>query len=123
MELCEELAFHCIEYILSVSVADRQVLHVDVEKVKAQCTSRNARLSSHRSALHDEGAPTTSPVRALTSGRDAQKEHARKASNTQKEDVHAEMRRRRTRTPSFGDMRRRRTSTQSSSTECTTRSR
>ena len=49
MEVCEELAFHGIEYILSVSVADGQVLHVDVEKVKAPCTSRNARCS----ALHD----------------------------------------------------------------------
>ena len=39
MEVCEELAFHGIEYILSVSVADGQVLHVDVEKVKALCTS------------------------------------------------------------------------------------
>jgi hypothetical protein len=102
MEVCEELAFHGIEYILSVSVADGQVLHVDVEKVKAPCTSRNARCS----ALHDAGAPAT-PVRAFTSGRDVQKEHAHDA---QKEDVHATMLRRRTRTPS-------------SSTECTTSSR
>jgi hypothetical protein len=99
MEVCEELAFHGIEYILSVSVADGQVLHVDVEKVKAPCTSRNARCS----ALHDAGAPAT-PVRAFTSGRDVQKEHAHDA---QKEDVHATMLRRRTRTPSFGAMRRR----------------
>jgi len=91
MEVCEELAFHGIEYILSVSVADGQVLHVDVEK-----------------------------VRAFTSGRDVQKEHAHDA---QKEDVHATMLRRRTRTPSFGAMRRRRTRTPSSSTECTTSSR
>jgi hypothetical protein len=115
MEVCEELAFHGIEYILSVSVADGQVLHVDVEKVKAPCTSRNARCS----ALHDAGAPAT-PVRAFTSGCDVQKEHAHDA---QKEDVHATMRRRRTRTPSFGAMRRRRTRTPSSSTECTTSSR
>ena len=115
MEVCEELAFHGIEYILSVSVADGQVLHVDVEKVKAPCTSRNARCS----ALHDAGAPAT-PLRAVTSGRDVQKEHAHDA---QKEDVHATMRRRRTRTPSFGAMRRRRTRTPSSSTECTTSSR
>lgn len=115
MEVCEELAFHGIEYILSVSVADGQVLHVDVEKVKAPCTSRNARCS----ALHDAGAPAT-PVRAFTSGRDVQKEHAHDA---QKEDVHATMLRRRTRTPSFGAMRRRRTRTPSSSTECTTSSR
>ena len=81
MEVCEELAFHGIEYILSVSVADGQVLHVDVEKVKAPCTSRNARCS----ALHDAGAPAT-PVRAFTSGRDVQKEHAHDA---QKEDAHA----------------------------------
>ncbi len=39
MEVCEELAFHGIEYILSVSVADRQVLHVDVEKVRAPCVA------------------------------------------------------------------------------------
>ena len=115
MEVCEELAFHGIEYILSVSVADGQVLHVDVEKVKALCTSHNARCS----ALHDAGAPAT-PLRAFTSGRDVQKEHAHDA---QKEDVHATMRRRRTRTPSFGAMRRRRTRTPSSSTECTTSSR
>ena len=119
MEVCEELAFHGIEYILSVSVVDGQVLHVDVEKVKAQCTSRNARLSAQRSALHDAGAPAT-PVRALTSWSDVQKEHAH---DTQKEDVHASMRRRRTRTPSFGAIGRRRTRTPSSSTECTTRSR
>ncbi len=49
-----------------------------------------------------------------------QKEHAR---NTQKEDVHAVMRRRRMRTPSFGAIHRRRTRTPSSSTECTTSSR
>jgi hypothetical protein len=87
-EVCEELAFHGIEYILSVSVVDGQVLHVDVEKVKAQCTSRNARLSAQLSALHDAGAPAT-PVRAFTSWRDVQKEHAQ---DTQKEDVHASMR-------------------------------
>ncbi len=78
MEVCEELAFHGIEYILSVSVADGQVLHVDVEKVKALCTSHDARCS----ALHDAGAPAT-PLRAFTSGRDVQKEHAHDA---QKED-------------------------------------
>ena len=55
------------------------------------------------SALHDAGAPAT-PLRAFTSGRDVQKEHAHDA---QKEDVHATMRRRRTRTQSFGAMRRR----------------
>ena len=69
--------------------------------------------------LRTMGAPATH-VRVFTSGRDVQKEHAHDA---QKEDVHAEMRRRRTRTPSFGAMRRRRTRTPSSSTECTTRSR
>jgi len=96
MEVCKELAFHGIEllctlYFLSVSVADWQVLHVDVEKVKTPCTSCNARLSAQRSALHDTGSSAT-PVRAFTSGRDAQKEHAH---DTQKEDVHAAMRRRR----------------------------
>ena len=85
--MCEELAFHGFDYILSVSVADGQVLHVDVEKAKTPCTSRNAWCS----ALHDAGAPAT-PVRAFTSGRDAQKEHAH---DTQKEDVHGAMRRRR----------------------------
>ena len=119
MEVCEELAFHGIECILSVSVADGQVLHVDVEKVRAPCASRNARLSAQRSALHDAGAPAP-PVSALTSWRDAQKEDAR---NTQKDNVHAAMRRRRTRTPSFVIMRRRRTRTPSSSTKCTTSSR
>ena len=64
MEVCKELAFHGIEllctlYFLSVSVADWQVLHVDVEKVKVLCTSRNARLSAQRSALHDAGASAT----------------------------------------------------------------
>ena len=73
MEVCEELAFHGIEYILSVSVADGQVLHVDVEKVRAPCESRNARFSAQRTALHAAG-PLAPPVRALTSGRDAQKE-------------------------------------------------
>ena len=32
-EVCEELAFHGVEYILTVSVADGNVLLVDVEKV------------------------------------------------------------------------------------------
>jgi hypothetical protein len=53
MEVCEELAFHGIEYILSVSVADGQVLHVDVEKVKAPCTSRNARARDTRARIHE----------------------------------------------------------------------
>ena len=52
-EVCEELAFHGIEYILSVSVVDWQVLHVDVEKVKAQCTSRNARARDTRARIHE----------------------------------------------------------------------
>lgn len=51
MEVCEELAFHGIEYILSVSVADGQVLHVDVEKVRAPRESCKARLSVQRTAL------------------------------------------------------------------------
>ena len=33
MEVCEELVFHGVEYILSVSVGEGQVLLVDVEKV------------------------------------------------------------------------------------------
>ena len=51
MEVCEELAFYGIEYILSVSVADSQVLHIDVEKVRSQCSSRNTWLSAQRSDL------------------------------------------------------------------------
>ena len=42
VEVCEELAFHGIEYILSVSVGDGQVLLVDVEKVSS---SRRALLA------------------------------------------------------------------------------
>ena len=34
-EVCEELAFHGVGYILTVSVADGNVLLVDVEKVRA----------------------------------------------------------------------------------------
>jgi hypothetical protein len=33
VEVCEELVFHGIEYILSVSVSEGTVLQVDVEKV------------------------------------------------------------------------------------------
>lgn len=33
VEVCEEMAFHGVEYILSISVAEGQVLLVDVEKV------------------------------------------------------------------------------------------
>jgi hypothetical protein len=64
MEVCEELAFHGIEYILSVSVADGQVLHVDVEKVRAPCESRNARLSAQHTALHSRGGARATRARA-----------------------------------------------------------
>ena len=33
MDVCEELVFHGVEYILTVSVGEGQVLLVDVEKV------------------------------------------------------------------------------------------
>jgi len=34
VEVCEELAFHGVDYIMSLSVAEGQVLLVDVEKVR-----------------------------------------------------------------------------------------
>jgi len=39
VEVCEELAFHGVDYIMSLSVAEGQVLLVDVEKVRLKYSS------------------------------------------------------------------------------------
>ena len=58
VEVCEELAFHGVDYILSVSVAEGQVLLVDVEKVRPKERSENIRKTCKDKVCRSRAAGT-----------------------------------------------------------------